>query len=134
MARARAVASSLVATLSLASAASAETGLGLVVAPERRCAPYDRKRNYPYLRRRSRGASRPAGFPPIWACNGAGKTAADSPRTFGAGLGLNQAVDSDCRVGIVPRRWVTRHADQPSEDSTGWSLALCISRRAGRAG
>ena len=34
--------------LALASAASAETWRGLVVAPEHRCSRYDRKRDYPY--------------------------------------------------------------------------------------
>ena len=34
--------------LALPSAASAETWRGLVVAPEQRCSPYDRKRDYPY--------------------------------------------------------------------------------------
>ena len=36
------------AMLALAGAASAETWRGLTVAPEHRCAPYDRKRDYPY--------------------------------------------------------------------------------------
>ena len=50
-ARGRAAASLLVlvaGALVLASAASAETWRGLVVAPEERCSPYDKKRDYPY--------------------------------------------------------------------------------------
>ena len=39
---------SLLAALALSCAASAETWRGLVVAPEHRCAPYDRSRDYPY--------------------------------------------------------------------------------------
>ena len=35
-------------TLGLANAVSAETWRGLVVAPEHRCSPYDKKRDYPY--------------------------------------------------------------------------------------
>ena len=81
------MAGSLVATLSPASAASTETWLGLGVAPERRCAPFHRKRDYLYLRRRSPHASVPAGFPPILASNVAGEAAADSRRTFGPGSG-----------------------------------------------
>ena len=38
----------LLYSLSLAGGASAETWRGLTVAPEHRCAPYDRKRDYPY--------------------------------------------------------------------------------------
>ena len=50
-ARGRAAARLLVlaaGALVLASPASAETWRGLVVAPEARCAPYDKKRDYPY--------------------------------------------------------------------------------------
>ena len=35
-------------TLGLAAGASAETWRGLTVAPEHRCSPYDKKRDYPY--------------------------------------------------------------------------------------
>ena len=35
-------------TLGLVAGASAETWRGLTVAPEHRCAPYDKKRDYPY--------------------------------------------------------------------------------------
>ena len=38
----------VLSTLALAGAASAETWRGLVVAPEHRCSPYDKKRDYPY--------------------------------------------------------------------------------------
>ena len=37
-----------VAALGLVAGASAETWRGLTVAPEHRCAPYDKKRDYPY--------------------------------------------------------------------------------------
>ena len=37
-----------VAALGLVAGASAETWRGLIVAPEHRCAPYDKKRDYPY--------------------------------------------------------------------------------------
>ena len=37
-----------VAALGLVTGASAETWRGLTVAPEHRCAPYDKKRDYPY--------------------------------------------------------------------------------------
>lgn len=39
-----------VVALGFVSGASAETWRGLTVAPEHRCAPYDRKRDYPYPR------------------------------------------------------------------------------------
>ena len=38
----------LLAPLAFASPASAETWRGLAVAPEQRCSPYERKRDYPY--------------------------------------------------------------------------------------
>ena len=41
----------LVAIMAIAivGTASAETWRGLTVAPEHRCSPYDKKRDYPYL-------------------------------------------------------------------------------------
>ena len=39
---------SAVAALGLVAGASAETWRGLTIAPEHRCAPYDKKRDYPY--------------------------------------------------------------------------------------
>ena len=50
--RTRAAVRSLVflGTLALAGAAAAETWRGLEVAPEHRCSPYDKKRDYPYPR------------------------------------------------------------------------------------
>ena len=38
----------VVGTLALTSGAAAETWRGLEVAPENRCSPYDKKRDYPY--------------------------------------------------------------------------------------
>ena len=37
-----------ICALVLVGPASAETWRGLTVAPEHRCSPYDRKRDYPY--------------------------------------------------------------------------------------
>ena len=39
----------LLAVFFVAVGAAAETWRGLVVAPEQRCSPYDKKRHYPYL-------------------------------------------------------------------------------------
>lgn len=48
------------------------------------------------------------------------------------GLALDQALDADWRVGVVPRVWTTLHDGQPGEvDPVGRSLALSVSRRAG---
>ncbi len=48
------------------------------------------------------------------------------------GLGLDQGLDPDWRVGVAPRIWTTYHDGQPGEvDPLGRSLALSVSRRAG---
>jgi len=48
------------------------------------------------------------------------------------GLALDQVIDADWRVGVVPRIWTTWHDGQPGGvDPVGRSLALSVSRRAG---
>ena len=48
------------------------------------------------------------------------------------GIGVDQALDADWRLGILPRLWLTGYDGQPGEvDPTGRSLALSVSRRVG---
>ena len=93
----------------LAGAASAETWRGLTIAPEHRCSPYDRKRDYPYPQSVEQDIVRALG-------------AVCSPTTANSGGGCNPVVTAT--ETPTPSRWpCAKHGRNPD------SMCGCSTRR-----
>ena len=104
-----------VVAFALAGTASAETWRGLTVAPEHRCSPYDRKRDYPYPQSIEQDIVRELGASP------------KSIRHWFEGDPFNCAFASNLDRVIdryQPELWIHGHMHDPVDEELGRTRLL----------